>query len=329
MQNKLNLPLPIAVALARNDYIKEESNLISVTSLLNSVRRNVLERRVTSTVEPDISDMINTFFGTAVHSYIENTLLRGIDKELEVLNVPEHMRKRIQLIKDTSIQVPQDVVPYYVEIRSRKSVGNFIVSGQFDLVFNGVLYDYKTSTVFAYQKGSSKNRYKMQGSIYRWLNPEIIKNDYLHLIYLFKNWAAKDVYQDNYPKQAIIDDAVQMLSYKETEQFVYSKVAQIEAAMNLPEDQLPHCTPEELWQNDSVWKYYRNPNNRTRSTANFDTPHEAHSRFIKEGSVGIVVEVKSKPAACPLCPAFSICTQKNMYFEPIPANQEILPTLEI
>jgi hypothetical protein len=98
------------------------------------------------------------------------------------------------------------------------------------------------------------------------------------------------------------------MSLVETENFIHRKLTAITQNMQLPQEQLPLCTREELWQDDSVFKYYKNPAATKRSTKNFDSGIEANNYRIKIGT-GIVKEVLGKAKFCKYCPAITLCTQ--------------------
>src|SRR5690606_41136094 len=113
--NKLGLPKPL-VDMAQSDY-KYEPNEYRVTSLLKGVRETILERRHHDKIERDVSDMIWLLFGTAVHSVLE-----------------KH-QEGDQEIKEARLKVP---------------IGDYILSGQFDL-YNAetkTITDYKTCSVW-------------------------------------------------------------------------------------------------------------------------------------------------------------------------------------
>ena len=60
-----------------------------------------------------------------------------------------------------------------------------IVSGKYDLVLDGQLSDYKSTSVWTYIYGSKVEDYIKQGSIYKWLSPDKITSDYININYIF------------------------------------------------------------------------------------------------------------------------------------------------
>ena len=97
-----------------------------------------------------------------------------------------------------------------------------------------------------------------------------------------------------------------------TESFIKNVLRALDEYWDKDQDQIPECTKEQLWVTDPVYKYFKNPN-ASRSTKNFSTYYEAHERLTKDGSVGIIKEVKGEVKACRYCAAASICNQAKQY----------------
>ena len=154
----------------------------------------------------------------------------------------------------------------------------------------------------------------MQGSIYRWLNPDIITSDTIHIQNIFTDWsrsAAKT--QKNYPPSRLMQNTYELLSLKDTEQFILDKTNEINRFRNSPDDEIPFCTDEELWRSPPKYKYYSNPDKTNgRSTKNFDSFSEAQAHRDAAGK-GIVLTELGKVKACNYCPAFKVCEQRKLY----------------
>ena len=112
--NKLNLPESF-VNMAKQDYIFAD-NEYRVTSLLKGIRETILERRHFNEIEQDVSDMIWLLFGT-VHGILE------------------HQQEGDNEIKEERIKV---------------TIGDYLLSGQFDLYNDETktITDYKTCSVW-------------------------------------------------------------------------------------------------------------------------------------------------------------------------------------
>lgn len=157
--------------------------------------------------------------------------------------------------------------------------------------------------------------YVLQGSLYRWLNPDIIHKDDMVVNYIFTDWSAADAKQKpEYPQARVLTQRIPLISVEETQAYVEAKLKQIEKYKDAKESDIPYCTDEDLWRKETVWKYYKHKDKTDgRSTKNFDNSADAYARLAEDGYTGIVVEVKGQVVACRYCNAFSVCTQKDNY----------------
>lgn len=161
---------------------------------------------------------------------------------------------------------------------------------------------------------SNDKKYIQQGSIYRWLNPDIITEDYMSIQYIFTDWSAIKAKTDkNYPPKRVMEQTFKLMSMQETENFIRSVLSNIERYKGKSQAELPICTKEELWERESVWKYYKNPKNKNRSTKNFSSEAEAYARMSQDGNIGEVVKVPGEVVYCRYCSCNSVCTQAQGY----------------
>lgn len=321
--NNTNLSLSVAVFLATDLYDHNSNpNTISVTTLIKSIKQIVLGSRVPpDDYPPDVASLIKSQVGTAVHTAVEHAWLNNYERAMTSLGYSEDVIKRVRINPCLS-QLAEyekqsiEVLPIYLEQRAEKQVGDFTVSGKFDLVIDGVVEDIKNTSVYTYIYKTKDKDYQLQGSIYKWLNPDIITADYMLIQYFFSDWSKSGKLQNpkNYPPAEQIAYKIPLLSYQETEAYVTKKVNDIRHYWDKPESEIPQCTDEELWRSATVWKYYKNPKSTGRSTKNFDTMPEAYARLAADGNVGKVVEYTGQAKACLYCPAFPICKQKDAYF---------------
>lgn len=304
--NTSNIPLPLAVFLA-TDHYDYVPGVISATSLLKPVRQLILADRLSSEDNlVELSDMVSSRMGTAIHTAIEQAWLNPT-KALKSLGYSDDI---IQRIKVNPTTVEENDIPVYMEKRSFKKVGNHTISGKFDFVAEGKVHDFKSTSVYGYLNQSNASKYILQGSLYRWLNPDIITKDEMLIHYIFTDWSkAESLRNSNYPKARVHSQKYNLLGLDEIEQFVKDKLELYDSMKHQQEKDIPYCTDEELWRKPTVWKYYKNAN-ATRATKNFDNPSEAYALQQTSG-VGEVREVKGTVSACKYCPAFLLCSQKD------------------
>lgn len=315
--NQLQIPLALAVFLASDDY-DYETGVISATSLIKPVRQLILPKRMKpEEIVIDISSLVSSRMGSSIHSGIEKAWNDPVPA-LKALGYPKKVWGNI-LINPTKELLAHNpnAIPVYMEQRAYKEILGFKVSGKYDFVAEGKVQDFKSTSVYTYMNQTNVEKYILQGSIYRWLNPDIITEDTMMIHYIFTDWSKASALQNkDYPQSRVLTQRLKLLSVQETEQYILNKLTEYKHHLNSPETEIPHCSEEDLWRKDSVWKYYRDPSKMTgRSTKNFDNRHDAYIRLAEDGNVGIVVEVRGQVNACKYCAAFNICTQKDEYLK--------------
>ncbi len=318
--NKENIALPLAVWLARDTYdYKVDPNYISVTTLLRPLRQIILSRRGEPVV-PDVSDLVASRMGTALHDSIEMAWTSDYKASLLALGYSPKVVSRV-MVNPT----PEEVAAYegaqppilvYMEQRSYRDINGFTIGGKYDLVAEGQVEDYKSTSTFTWQKGNKDEDHKLQGSMYRWLNPDKITRDTMRVNYIFTDWSKLRAIKEanrNYPDSRVKSKILTLLTPEETKQYIIAKTTLIRRHQNTPEEDLPECTPKELWQDDPVWKYYSKPDAK-KATKVFQTKEDANLHLIDKGT-GVVKEVWGQAKACKYCPGFHNCTQKDRLIE--------------
>jgi hypothetical protein len=308
--NNSNIPLSVAVWLAHDTYDHDErENLISATSLLKPIRQIVLSKRVDRGVNvPDIASLIPSRTGTAVHDGLETAWVTSYKEGLSNLGIPQRVINKVK-VNPKFEELTEDTIPVYLELRSEKEVDGFIISGKFDFVGEGRVEDLKNTSVYTYINKTNDDKYIMQGSIYRWLNPDIITRDEMAIQFIFKDWQATRTKEPKYPNASTLEYRLPLKSVIATETFIRNKLTQIKKYENANEADIPECTNEDLWRKADTWKYYKNPLKMTRSTKNFDNQMAADMEASLKG--GIVVKKGGDVTACKYCDAFPVCKQKD------------------
>ena len=304
----------MAVFLATDDY-DHESGVISATGLLKPTRQLVLNKRINpAEVVIDISGLVSSRMGSAIHAGIEKAWLNP-KKALIALGYPKAVWENV-MINPTPEQLKQNTkaLPVYMEQRAYKEINGFTVSGKYDFVAEGKVQDFKSTSVYTYLNQTNIKKYILQGSIYRWLNPTIITRDEMTIHYIFTDWSkASALTNPKYPQSRVFSQTLKLLSLAETEAFVNNVLTKITMYKDSPEKDLPECTDEDLWRKESVWKYYPDPLKTTgKSSKNFDDPADAH-KYLAEKGKGVIIEVRGKINACKYCSASALCTQKDRY----------------
>ena len=309
--NNNNISLPLAVFLMYDDYnYDERKNVISATGLIRPLRQLILSyQNPTEAKTVDISELVASRMGNAIHKACEIawTDLPTVQKAIKALGAND---AAVESIKINPKTVESGDNPIYVEQRVEKSVDDFIISGQYDLVLDGTLNDFKSTSVWTYIFDSNADSYIKQGSIYKWLSPDKITSDYININYVFTDWsAAKAREKKDYPQFKAVTKKYNLWSFEETETWIRNRLETYKLHLNTPQEELPECTDEELWATEETFKYYKNPSKLERSTKNFKTMDEAIIRKAEDGDIGIIKTVPGTVKHCPYCPVISICTQ--------------------
>lgn len=311
--NRNNIDLPMAVWLASDEYDGiNEGTTVSVTTLLKPIKATILSSRITTVPEADISDLIPSRLGTAIHDAIERAWKANPKKVMELMGLPKGMYEELRVNPE---EHDDEAFNVYLEQRVSREFMGFTINGQYDLIFDGEIQDIKTTGTFTWETGAKDEDYIKQLSVYRWLNTDKVEEEYGTIHFIFTDWKKLDYIKNpkTYPPLRVQSKRYKLMSLHETEQWLRDRLTELRSYWDLPQDQLPICTPKELWQRDPVYKYYKDPNNRKRSSGNFATPEEADRKRRESGGVGIIVPVYGSPTACLYCSAMAQCEQAQSY----------------
>lgn len=301
--NTMNIPLPLAVWIAIDNYdYNDDPRVISTTTLLKPIRQIILARQNMDCLKiMDCDNLIAVSMGSALHDSVEQAW-KDRSKAVTAMVALGLAQENAEAIYDATS----------FEKRLTKTIGSWTVSGKYDIVSDGRVCDIKSSSVYGYITGSSDNQYMMQMSIYRWLDPALITDDIGTNLYIFTDWSkAKTLSDPTYPKSRIQSKDHRLKTVTETQRFIEKKLFQIDKyLLETDQDLIPECTPEELWQEKDVFKYYKDPTKTARATKNYDTYDEAADHHRRDGSVGIIIKHEGKAKACQYCSVANLCAQR-------------------
>lgn len=318
-QNKHNVPLPLAIWLVIDEYDHSFNPYeISATTLIKSPRyiigsmrkinpdlweeglRPVIGMEVATDV--DIQEYASSRIGTAIHASVEEAITKHYSDALTRLGYPESVIERIK-INPTKEELEPDSIPIYLEQRLKKEIEGFTVTGKFDCVINGELHDVKTTSTYSWTSGCNDEYYRLQGSIYRWLNPELITKDTVTINFIFTNWQDYQAKANlDYPQAKVLSKTYKLLSLEETEAMIKNKLKTLKKFWKHPLSAIPCCTEKELFNKAPIYKYYKTGYSADkRSTKNFTSLVEASRYKAKQGNIGAIVEHKGEPFMCPYC----------------------------
>ena len=280
--NKLNLPHALVDMAQRNLELKP--NEYRVTSLLKGIRETILERRHKDEIEQDVSDMIWLLFGTAVHSIIE------------------HHKEGDYEFKEERIKV---------------CIGDYILSGQFDL-YNAetkTITDYKTCSVWKVIFGDYSD-WRKQTLIYAYMISRFgfdVEN--AEIVALMKDHSKRDAkIKDNYPPLPVQKITFHFTAedFIEIEEWLNQRFAEIAEAEKLPDDELPLCTPEERFNSGD--KYAVMKKGRKTAMRVLDSMEEAEKWQADNGGDFIETRKGEDKKCKDYC---SVCQFCNYYKEEV------------
>ena len=318
ISNRTSISLSLAVWLLHDEYdYVNDAGYISATRLMRPLKQIILPNRIpVANRQADVEDYIASALGKSLHDSIEKAWVKGYASSLKMLGYPDSIIQRV-MINPTAdeLAAKTDAIPIYLEQRAVRQLGKYKIGGKFDMVAEGIVHDNKSTSAFSWLHGTRDDEHALQGSIYRWLNPDKIFEDFIRINYIFTDWqkaAARS--NPKYPQSRVQSKDIPLMSEKATEDWILNKIAQFEKYKNLPQRDIPECTDIELWRSEPQFKFYSDPTKTDgRSTKNFDTLLEAN-QFMYEKGKGIVKTIPGEPKRCNYCDAAPICEQRLKYF---------------
>lgn len=273
--NKQNLPGPIVKAIENDGYSAGNSD-ISVTSLIDSPRIVALKKQHSYEIIEDASDRIWSLLGQAVHSIIERAAEPGDMSETRLFAEAEGWK----------------------------------LSGQFDLLTEGRLIDFKTTSVWtvidAIQNG--KKVWDAQLNVLDWLcRKNNIEVEKLQIIAIIRDWSKNQARRSSdYPQNQVYTFDIPRWTPEQQDEYVSDRLRAHQSARN----DLPLCTPEDRWEKPSKWAVMKK--GRKSAIRLLDTETEAHE-YGKRYVDGYTLEFRPGDAVrcSSYCAVADFCTQKD------------------
>ena len=275
--NKNNFPDYVVEWLKSDDYDYDyDPNTLSATTLMSPARVYALKNKHWEDLEIDVTDLIASRYGTAIHDSVEKV---GIKNAIQ-------------------------------EIRFKTLIQGKKITGKFDLMIDmdqeeHKLVDVKSTSVWTYIYGSKDEEYIKQLSIYRYLAR---KNGYnvgskADIFMIFTDWSAAKARNDSdYPQTRIKIKPIDLWTDTETEEYIKTRISALnEALINLPE-----CTEDDLWQTKT--KYAVMKTGRKSAVKLFDVEEEANKQANENKDY--FVEIRpGKAKRCNYCSCRPVCDQ--------------------
>lgn len=317
IRNDHDVPLLLAAWLMSDEYdYVADPKYISATGLMRPVQELVLAPRVPPEEQDqgDLTDRIARALGNSVHDAVERVWTKPelLAKSLSELGLtPEDISK----VEVNPKKPDPEKTQVYVEQRERKKIAGYTIGGKYDAIIEGVLHDIKTTSAWAWAMGTRDADFQLQGSIYRWLNPDKVTEDIIRVCFVFTDWQRSMANSNpKYPDSRCKYKDIPLLSIEETEKWIRKRINQIEKFKDAPASAMPPCSDEDVWMTEPKYRYFRDITKTDgRATRVFDSHDAAIQHFNKTGQ-GIIITTDQVAKRCKdYCSAFTVCEQKDTF----------------
>ena len=233
--NKLNLPDEIVSAVST----REPSGSYSASMLTKTPRMVWLNRRHYSEMSEDVTERIWSLFGTAVHAVLAESESEQSINEQYLSHIFEDGNK---------------------------------ISGMADVYKNGKISDWKVKSVWSVVYFDDESRFELESQLntYAFLFSKAgFSVEALEAVFILRDWQqSKDIYDQNYPQSQVVVIPIQVWGEEETEEYIRLKIANFEKYKEVPDNELPECTPKERWAKPPKWALMKK--GRKRAVKLFD-----------------------------------------------------------
>lgn len=298
LTNEFGMPETIMTVIRTPQYSKGKANM-SVTELLNSPRIVQLKRKHWDDLTEDASSMVWSIFGTAIH------------------NILEHGKG------DNHI----------VEERIHVELDGMHISGAIDLQEvepDGIiLSDYKTTSAWAVLNEKQDWHNQLNSYAYLVEKAKKVPVKKLQIVAIVRDWSRRDAAtREGYPKAPIVVIDIPLWPFADREAYVRSRISlHGDAFFEMETDgEMPECTPEEMWEKQTVYALKKDGNVRAKSVHETreaaDTALAAATEKAKKGEKFLIEVREGGRTRCEsFCQVAPYCQQHQAYLS-TKANKE-------
>lgn len=277
LTNRLNLPTPIVMAVANDDYDMGDAD-ISATGLIKPVRIYQLEKRYGDNISVDVSDLIWRLVGSNTHYILEQANIQNAVQE-------ERMDMEIEGWK---------------------------ISCKPDLYWNRAVYDWKITSVWSVINGV-KPEWGSQLNVYA----EVLRRyghtvSVAMVIAIMRDWSKYQVNRSSdYPKTQVKQIPVELWTPGQTTDWIAQRVKEHQEAETLADHELPVCTPEERWHKDDSWAVKIKGQKRAKRVLG---SHEEAEAWGSQHLDGKRWEIEMRPGEDMRCESYCSCNQYCSFY---------------
>lgn len=258
LTNKLNLPQSVVLAVQNDPYTRGNSD-ISVTQLIAPPYQRKLRQEVE--VIEDVAERLFSLYGQIAHGILERA---GLKANLDI----EH--------------------------RLYTECNGWTVSGQYDLIDDGILQDYKFTTVWSVKGDEPKDEWTQQLNLLRVLaHDNGINIRGLRIIALLRDWSKKQAKRDpEYPQLPVVTVDIPMWDLTDAVSYMVSRVALHQHANPEP------CSDSDRWAKPPVYALMKKGGKRAMKLFN------SHEEADAAASKGSDLYVERRPGEYTRCESY-------------------------
>ena len=262
--------LPKILVTAVSNQRKPSPDSVSCTELIDSplVRRLKLENW--DVLEVDVAEQVKAMLGTALHAYIESHASNDEHSELSL----------------------------------KREVDGFNVTGTCDYLHDGVLSDWKTTSVWSVMLNNEwLDKVEKQLQVYAWLLKPTHQVNKLEAVVVFTDWRrGESLSKPDYPAQNVQSYSFSVWPDEKIEAYIKERIS-------LHKDASYACSLEERWARPSSYAVMKE--GRKTAVRVFPTEAEAVNYRIDLDAKHSVVHRPGEHIRCQeYCPARAVCTFK-------------------
>jgi hypothetical protein len=282
--NRHNLPDTFLSFARKDNYSKGKSD-ISVTTLIDAPRVNILRQQERDKIEVDAVDMIWPLLGTAVHHMLETSDPKG--------NVT--MEERL-----------------FVDING------WTVSGQIDHQeeVGGMIHisDYKVTSVWSviYGKEDWVRQLNCYAQLVRMAKGRDVRS--VRIVAILRDWQRREAqFKPEYPQAPVVSVDIPLWPEAEALSYMQDRVTMHQEAQAAWDTQeaVVECSDEERWTKPDTWAVVKK--GAKRATKVFDSNKGAINHALSLGVQYSVQERKGGRTRCEnYCSVADFCTQWAM-----------------
>jgi hypothetical protein len=160
-----------------------------------------------------------------------------------------------------------------------------------------------------------KPEWENQLNINTWL---LMKNGWNvqqhQIVALLRDWSKYKAHEPNYPSCQVAIVPAPMWSWEQANQYIEGRVALHQSVVNVSDDDLPECTPEEMWEEPTKFAVMKKGR---KSAVRLLESQEAAEKYIENNQLDSKHSIEVRPGSRKRCDDYcsvnTFCSQFKEY----------------